>query len=56
MTARGGGPKVLWLMLGNVSTDEIAESIRRAAASIGRLLDDSSVQVVQVTEGVDMVP
>ena len=56
VTARGGGPKVLWLMLGNVSTDEIAESIRRAAASIGRLLDDSSVQVVQVTEGVDMVP
>jgi predicted nuclease of predicted toxin-antitoxin system len=56
VTAHGGGPKVLWLMLGNVSTDEIAESIRGAAASIGRLLEDPSVQVVQVTGGVDLVP
>ena len=56
MTARGGGPKILWLMLGNVSTDEIAESIRGAAASIGRLLEDPSVQVVQVAAGVDLAP
>ena len=27
VTARGGGPKILWLMLGNVSTDEIAEHV-----------------------------
>jgi hypothetical protein len=42
-------------MLGNVSIDEIAESIRGAAASIGRLLEDPTVQIVQVTEGVDLV-
>jgi len=48
VTARGAGPKVLWLMLGNVSTDEIAESILNEAESIARLLDDPSVQVVQV--------
>jgi len=48
VTARGGGPKVLWLLLGNVSTDEIAESILAAADSIVRLLDDPSVQVVQM--------
>ena len=52
VTARGGGPKVLWLMLGNVSTDEIAGSILNAAESIGRLLDDPSVQVVQMATGV----
>ena len=56
VTARGGGPKVLWLILGNASTDEIAESIRGAAVSIGRLLEDPSVQVAQVTETVGIVP
>ena len=55
VTARGGGPKVLWLMLGNVSTDEIAESILGAAESIERLLDDPSVQVVQMASGVEPV-
>ena len=55
LTARGEGPKVLWLMLGNVSTDEIADSILGAAASIGVLMDDPSVQVVQVTRGVKPV-
>ena len=38
VTARGGGPKVL--------------SIRGAAESIGNFLDDPSVQVVQIAEGV----
>ena len=56
VTARSGGPKVLWLMLGNVSTDEIADSIRGAAASIERLLEDPSVKVVQVAAGVDLAP
>jgi predicted nuclease of predicted toxin-antitoxin system len=56
VTARGGGPKVLWLMLGNASTDEIAASIRDAAESIGGLLDDPSVQVVQMAEGVEPMP
>lgn len=48
VTARGHGPKVLWLMLGNVSTDEIAESILEAALSIAQLLEDPSTQVVQI--------
>lgn len=55
VTARMGGPKVLWLSLGNVSTDEIAESILAAAESIVELLDDASVQVVQVASGVKSV-
>jgi predicted nuclease of predicted toxin-antitoxin system len=55
VTARNNGPKVLWLMLGNVSTDEIADSISAAADSIGRLLDDPSVQIVQMTSGVQAV-
>jgi len=55
VTARGGGPKILWLLLGNASTDAIADSIREAAASIGPLLEDPAVQVVQVTGGVDHV-
>lgn len=55
VTARGKGPKVLWLMLGNVSTDEIAESILAAADPIGRLLDDPLVQVVQMVSGVKPV-
>jgi predicted nuclease of predicted toxin-antitoxin system len=52
VTARNDGPKVLWLMLGNVSTDEIAESILAAAEPISRLLDDPSVHVVQMASGV----
>ena len=55
VTARGDGPKVLWLMLGNVTTDEIAESILAAAESIGRLLEVPSVQVVQVARGTSSV-
>jgi hypothetical protein len=38
-------------MLGNVSTDEIAESILEAAPSIAQLLDDPSTQVVQIAAG-----
>lgn len=52
VTARGNGPKVLWLMIGNVSTDRIAESIVGAAEPIARLLDDPSVQVVQMATSV----
>ena len=56
VTARGNGPKVLWLTLGNVSTDEIAESILGAVESIGHLLDDPSVQVVQLAARVEPLP
>jgi predicted nuclease of predicted toxin-antitoxin system len=55
VTTRANGPKVLWLMLGNVATDEIAESILAAAESIGRLLDDPSVEVVQMASGAEPV-
>ena len=51
VTSRGGGPRILWVMLGNVTTDQIAESILRGADSILRLLDDPDVQIVQVTQG-----
>ena len=48
VTARGHGPKVIWLQLGNTSTREIARSLLAAADSIAELLDDPSVGVVQV--------
>lgn len=49
VTTRGDGPRVLWVMLGNVTTDEIAEAILDAADSILQLLDDPVVQIVQLT-------
>jgi predicted nuclease of predicted toxin-antitoxin system len=53
VTARGEGPKVLWLMLGNVTTDHVASSILAAAESIDRLLHDPSVQVVQIASNAE---
>jgi Uncharacterized protein conserved in bacteria len=51
VTSRGNGPRILWVMLGNVTTDEISEAILDAADSILQLLDDSVVQIVQLTQG-----
>jgi predicted nuclease of predicted toxin-antitoxin system len=56
VTTRGDGPKILWLMLGNVATDEIADSILAAAESISHLLEDPSVQVVQISSSTESVP
>ncbi len=50
MTSRGDGPQIRWVMLGNVTTDEIAESILDAADSILHLLDAPGVQIVQLTQ------
>lgn len=50
VTSRGGGgPQVLWVMLGNATTDEIAQAISSFADSILQLLDDPRVDIVQVT-------
>lgn len=35
-------------MLGNATTDHVADTILAATESINRLLDDPSVQVVQI--------
>lgn len=48
VTARGSGPEILWVMLGNASTDEISKAILAAADSIGQLLDQPETQVVQL--------
>ena len=37
------------------ATDQIADSIIGAAESIGRLMDDPSVQIVQMASGVEPV-
>jgi predicted nuclease of predicted toxin-antitoxin system len=49
VTSRGNGPRILWVMLGNVTTDEISKAILDDADSIHRLLDDPDVQIVQLT-------
>ena len=49
VTARGRGPKVLWLQLGNVSTSDVAGALLESASSIAELLDDPSVRIVQLT-------
>jgi predicted nuclease of predicted toxin-antitoxin system len=49
VTSLGNHLRVLWVMLGNVTTDEIAKAILAAADSILQLLDDPAVQIVQVT-------
>lgn len=51
LTARGDGPRILWVLLGNVTTDEIARAIVAAAPSIMQLLDDSTVRIVQLPQG-----
>jgi predicted nuclease of predicted toxin-antitoxin system len=51
VTSRGSGPRILWVMLGNVSTDEVAVAILHGADSIVHLLDDPNVQIVQVFGG-----
>ena len=49
VTSRGDGPQVLWVMLGNATTDEIAQAISTFADSILLQLDDPKVDIVQVT-------
>ena len=49
VTSRGTGPRILWVMLGNVTTDELSEAILDDADSIHQLLDDPDVQIVQLT-------
>lgn len=49
VTSRGEGPQVLWVMLGNATTDEIALAISSFADSILQLLDDPKVDIVQLT-------
>ena len=49
VTSGGDRLRVLWVMLGNVTTDEIADAILAASDSIFQLLDDPAVQIVQVT-------
>ena len=51
VTVRDGVPRVLWVMLGNATTDEVAEAIIDAADSILELLDDPAVQIVQLVRG-----
>lgn len=48
VTARGHGPKIVWLQVGNTSTGEIERALVAASASIAELLDDPAVRVVQV--------
>ena len=49
VTSRGDSLRVLWVMLGNVTTGETAKAILDAADSVLELLDDPTVQIVQVT-------
>ncbi len=49
VTSRGDGRQVLWVMLDNATTDEIAQAISTFADSILLQLDDPKVDVVQVT-------
>ena len=51
VTARGGGPKILWLVLGNASTDEIAESIRAATPSAARRATPVTPTLTQTSLG-----
>lgn len=49
VTSGRGGLRILWVMLGNVTTDEISWAILGAADSILQLLDDPVVHIVQLT-------
>ncbi len=49
VTSRGDGPRVLWVMLGNVTTVEIAAAILDSADSIIELLDAPGGGIVQLT-------
>ena len=49
VTSRGDGPRVLWVMLGNVTTAEIAGAILDSADSIIELLEAPGGGIVQLT-------
>ena len=45
---RGAPPKLVWLRLGNVSTERVAEVLRDRRAAIEALLEDSARTVLEI--------
>ncbi len=48
----GAPPKIVWLRVGNVTTDQIVEHLRRAAGAIERFdaTDDEALLVIEPTQ------
>jgi len=45
---RGGPPKVIWLRLGNASTDEVARLLRERLDDLGRFEEQDEVTLLEL--------
>lgn len=45
---QGAPPKVIWLRLGNCTTDEVAELLRRHAIDIGQFDGQAEITVLEL--------